>query len=158
MYLATLGHKLGDKTLITTISQALTANNRRIQSNFTIYSQSKTMYHDAYLLHSAQFMGFVNALRTGDLVLDLMAALILPWVLQKALIEAPAVVSWICRYVLVLFGNSKSAAMCTRRIVYRSDCTTTVNDHGVSYSYQSNASASVGYEFASHSSRQVVCA
>lgn len=73
-------------------------------------------------VHGAQFMGLVNALRTGDPALDLLAAILLPVILQKILKEGP-------RLLEKLFKSRRKddTKLYTRVITYR----TSTNSNGV---------------------------
>lgn len=91
---------------------------------------------DGYSLHSAQFMGFVNALRTGDPTIDLLAALVLPVALQHILRCVPLILRAIQTW---LRGPTDAKpSLCTRRIVCNaadrhafngSDAEATMNAH-----------------------------
>jgi chaperone BCS1 len=69
-------------------------------------------------MHSAQFMGLINAVRTGDPFLDMVAAFLLPFIVQQIISQIPTKIKQLLRY---LFGEKNSDAQYfTRNIVYRS--------------------------------------
>lgn len=83
-------------------------------------------------------MGFINALRTGDPTVDLLAALVLPWLLQKLLAAAPAITTWIYR---ALSRGHDEPQVWTRRIAYQNETTTTVTEADITYSLQKSNDA-----------------
>ena len=69
-------------------------------------------------MHSAQFMGLINALRTGDPVVDMVLAFVLPLLVQKVVVYLPAELKKIFRH---LFGKIKVRdQQFNRSIIYRS--------------------------------------
>lgn len=77
-------------------------------------------------MHNAQFMGLINALRTGDPTVDMMAAFLVPFLVQKTMTEVPKGLQKAIRY---LMGKKKIPLRKFRRnIVYR---TTQSTQNGV---------------------------
>ncbi|CAB9524454.1 Mitochondrial chaperone BCS1 [Seminavis robusta] len=75
------------------------------------------MLSSAEGMHSAQFMGLINALRTGDPTVDMMAAFLLPFLVQKAVTHVPHQLRRLLRY---LMGKKKIVVRrYHRNIIYR---------------------------------------
>ena len=68
------------------------------------------------IMQSAQFMGLLNALRTGDPTIDTIAAFLLPFVLQKVATRVPGEAKKLLQWI---FGPNDSGKYYNRTIEYR---------------------------------------
>jgi len=68
-------------------------------------------------MHSAQFMGLINAVRTGDPVVDTLLAFLLPFLVQQVIIHVPINLKKLLKH---LFGQKEaSVKYFTRNIIHR---------------------------------------
>mmetsp|Transcript_1760 Transcript_1760/g.4319 ORF Transcript_1760/g.4319 Transcript_1760/m.4319 type:complete len:680 (-) Transcript_1760:144-2183(-) len=81
-------------------------------------------------IQSAQFMGLINALRTGDPTVDMVGAMVIPFVLQKAMQELPAGLRALLRR-----KQKEAKKKYTRTISYRS----TQNVNGMKMDYDDDS-------------------